>query len=285
MTQYTLSELFVAAWPIIFAIDLSRYLIAASVLAVILALFAGPLASRRIQTRRASAEDMRREILYSLSTALIFSLVGFSVYAAGQHGMFRIYGGELPGSGRLILEFIGMVVLHDAYFYWAHRAMHTRLLFRRLHRVHHKSRTPTPWAAYAFAPGEAVIEAGILPFAALFFPLHELTAFLFVSHMIVRNVVGHAGIELFPAWWLRVPFLRAFTTTTHHDLHHSHGGYNFGLYFTWWDRWMKTEHPEYKRVFESVVPAERLDSSWRLVAQASSANTEQDGCCEKRRKN
>ena len=34
---------------------------------------------------------------------------------------------------------------------------------------------------------------------ALFIPMHELTAFLFVNHMIVRNVVGHAGIELFPS--------------------------------------------------------------------------------------
>lgn len=257
MSHYTLPELFAAVWPIIFAIDLSRYLIAASVLAVILAVFAGPLARRRIQHAKATAKDMRREILYSLNTALIFSLVGFSVYAASQYGMFRIYSGELPGSGRLIIEFVGMVLIHDAYFYWAHRAMHTRWLFRRLHRVHHKSKTPTPWAAYAFAPGEAVIEAGILPFAAVFFPMHELTVFLFVTHMIIRNVVGHAGIELFPGWWLRAPFLRAFTTTTHHDLHHSHGGYNFGLYFTWWDRWMSTEHPEYASRFAAATQSQR----------------------------
>ncbi len=47
-------DLFVAVWPTIFAIDLSRYLIAASALAVVLAVFAGPLASRRIQSRLAT---------------------------------------------------------------------------------------------------------------------------------------------------------------------------------------------------------------------------------------
>ena len=45
------------------------------------------------------------------------------------------------------------------------------------------------------------------------------------------------------------PLLRYVTTTTHHDLHHSSGRYNYGLYFTWWDRWMGTEHPEYVRRF------------------------------------
>lgn len=246
-------EQFVSIWPIIFTIDLSRYLIAASVLAIVLAIFSGFFASRRIQSNRATWRDMCREFAYSVNTALLFSLIGFLVYVGSQHGIFRIYGGELPGAVRLLFEFIAIVVVHDAYFYWAHRAMHTPQWFRRFHRLHHKSRTPTPWAAYSFAPPEAVIEAGILPLAGLFLPLHELTVFLFVTHMIVRNVVGHAGVELFPAWWLDVPILRAFTTTTHHDLHHSHGGYNFGLYFTWWDRWMKTEHPEYKSRFTSVV--------------------------------
>jgi sterol desaturase/sphingolipid hydroxylase (fatty acid hydroxylase superfamily) len=114
-----------------------------------------------------------------------------------------------------------------------------------MHRVHHKSKTPTPWTAYAFAPPEAVLEAGILPVAAFLLPMHEITIFLFVTHMIVRNVIGHAGVELFPGWWLQAPLLKWVTTTTHHDLHHSHGGYNFGLYFTWWDKCMNTEHPEY----------------------------------------
>ena len=248
-----LADLFVDAWPTIFAMDLSRYLVAASVLALTLALLAGAIGHRRIQSRRASSNDIRREITFSISTTLVFSLVGFGVYAGSQTGVFRIYGGELPGASRMLLEFVGLVLMHDAYFYWAHRMMHTRSLFRWVHRLHHKSRTPTPWAAYAFAPPEALLEAGILPLAGLLMPVHELTVLMFLTHMIMRNVIGHAGVELFPAWWLRVPLLCTITTTTHHDLHHSHGGYNFGLYFTWWDRWMKTEHPSYADCFKTVT--------------------------------
>lgn len=207
------SELFVAAWPVIFGLDLSRYVIAASGLAIILAIFARHLAHRCIQNNRATAADIRREITFSLSTVLLFSLVGFGVYLGSQTGLFQIYRGDLPSVARLLLEFAAIVVLHDAYFYCAHRAMHTRWLFRQVHRLHHRSRTPTPWAAYSFAP----------------------------------------PIELFPSWWLRVPFLRCITTTTHHDLHHSHGGYNFGFYFTWWDRWMNTEHPQYANRFNAVT--------------------------------
>ncbi len=243
---------FINIWPTIFAIDLFRYVIAAGVLATILTVFATSLRRRRIQRRLAVAADMRREIFYSLLTALIFSLIGFGVFVGSQSGIFKVYGGSLPLALRLLLEVTAIIVLHDAYFYWAHRAMHHRWLFRRFHRIHHKSRTPTPWAAYAFAPLEAIVETGILPLAALIFPMHQLTVFIFVTHMIVRNVIGHAGHELFPRWWLQVPVVRLITTTTHHDLHHSSGRYNFGLYFTCWDRLCGTEHPDYRKRFGSL---------------------------------
>lgn len=253
MQPASLYDLFVAIWPTIFALDLSRYLVAASLLVVVLALFAVPLASRRIQDKRASRKDVWREIRFSLSTVILFSLVGFSVFIGSQAGIFKLYSGDVDSSWWLLAEFGAMVLLHDAYFYWAHRMMHTKWLFRRVHRLHHKSRTPTPWAAYAFAPAEAVLEASILPIATLLMPLHEVTVLLFVTHMIMRNVIGHAGVELFPIWWLQAPLLRWITTTTHHDLHHSHGGYNFGLYFTWWDKWMNTEHPDYTSRFMAVT--------------------------------
>ena len=46
-------------------------------------------------------------------------------------------------------------------------------------------------------------------------------------------------------------------TTTHHDLHHETGRYNYGLYFRWWDKLMGTEHPDYRRKFESIVSTAR----------------------------
>ena len=69
-----------------------------------------------------------------------------------------------------------------------------------------------------------------------------------------RNARGHAGFELHPRWWLATPLTRWINTTTHHDLHHS-GGFNrnYGLYFTWWDKWMGTEHPQYAERFHDVV--------------------------------
>jgi lathosterol oxidase len=59
------------------------------------------------------------------------------------------------GLGTDLLILAAIVIAHDAYFYWAHRIMHHPKLFKHFHRAHHRSITPTPWAAYSFAIPEA----------------------------------------------------------------------------------------------------------------------------------
>ena len=36
-------------------------------------------------------------------------------------------------------------------------------------------------------------------------------------------------------------------------MHHENGAYNFGVYFTWWDRAMGTIHPDYEARFDQVT--------------------------------
>src|SRR5262249_10016213 len=145
-----------------------------------------------------------------------------------------------------------LLVLHDAWFYWVHRLMHLRPFFRHFHGLHHRSRTPTPWAAYAFAPGEALLMSLFVPLVTMAIPVHVLVLFVFLAIMIVRNAMGHSGIEFHPRWWIDSP-LDALTTVTHHDLHHQRIGGNYGLYFTWWDRWMGTEFADYREAFREAA--------------------------------
>ena len=95
-------------------------------------------------------------------------------------------------------------------------------------------------------------QAAFLPLVLLVAPLHELAIFVFLTVMIVRNVMGHAGHEIHPGVLDRGRTLGLLTTTTHHDLHHQSFRSNFGLYFTWWDQLMDTEHPEYGQTFRAL---------------------------------
>lgn len=240
-----------------FTFDLGRYFIAAGLLTLILWLAKGWSDARRIQDRRARRADYVREIGSSLRTVFFFALTGLTTVLMVEGGVIHIHKGDYP-AGLFAAQLVAITLAHDTYFYWMHRALHHRRLFRATHLHHHKSRTPTAWAAYSFSAWEGVAEAAFMPIFLLGVSLAgvayiDFAIFIFLAWMIVRNVMGHAGIELHPAGWVDSKWLDWLTTTTHHDLHHSQGNHNFGLYFTWWDRWMGTEHPQYKARFRAAA--------------------------------
>jgi sterol desaturase/sphingolipid hydroxylase (fatty acid hydroxylase superfamily) len=236
------------AWPVIWLADCLRYLIPTTLLGAILALL--PVwwrQARTVQARPPLPGQRRREFWNSMVTVLVFSMNGTLIVAGAAAGLLRLYTdpGRF-GMPYLFASGLLLILAHDAWFYWTHRLMHVPGVFRRFHRTHHRSVAPTPWAAYSFAIGEAVVQAVFLPLMLLVLPVHPLVIFFFLLHMIVRNVLGHAGVELLPRSWLGGWWGRVFTTTLHHDMHHAHGGANYGLYFTWWDRRCGTEHPAYR---------------------------------------
>jgi sterol desaturase/sphingolipid hydroxylase (fatty acid hydroxylase superfamily) len=213
---------------------------------------------RRIQARRPSIAHIRSEVWWSLSTVVVFSVVGLLNTAAIKAGWTRVYFGiGERGVAGFVTSLVLMVVLHDAYFYWTHRLLHHPALFERFHRIHHLSITPTPWAAYSFHPVEAVVQAGIFPLLVFLVPAHPVALFLFLLYMIVRNVLGHLGVEVFPRGFAGRRWTRLHTTTTHHDLHHRDFRGNYGLYFGWWDTLFGTEHPDYRHEFDVVTQRRR----------------------------
>ena len=236
----------------VFSVELARYLVAAGSLSLLLWLGSVWTMPRRIQARMADWSDRRREFFNSLVTVGIFGLSGMLVLAMINAGVYHVYRAP-PALWLGLVEFAAIVIAHDAYFYWMHRGLHHRRMFRRAHLEHHRSTTPTPWAAYSFAPIEGVFEAAFLPLFLLFVPMHAGVILAFLLHQIARNVLGHMGHELAWPGFTRSRWTGWLSTTTHHDLHHSQGNYNYGLYFTWWDRWMGTEHPRYHEAFDTAA--------------------------------
>jgi lathosterol oxidase len=237
-----------------FTFDLARYVIAASAIAALVwVLRRTRFASRKIQKREATMADFRREFLAALQTIGVYTVVTIGVIWALMHGYLQPIKASYGLTTDLAL-LAGILLAHDAYFYWAHRAMHHPKLFKRFHRFHHRTITPTPWAAYSFALPEAIVMAVFVPVWQAFVPTPGWVMFTFLGVMILRNCMGHAGLELHARGWASHPMLKWISTTTHHDLHHAGSfNHNFGFYFTWWDKMMGTEHPDYVATFDRVT--------------------------------
>ena len=242
-------------WLHIFEHDLVRYVAGAGgVYLIVNRLLARPLAARRIRRTSPPPGQMRREILASLRTVAVFASVALVTVALRRAGLIDAYADAgARGWAYFWFSLAALIVLHDAWFYWTHRLIHHPRLFRLTHRLHHRSHQPTPFAAYAFDTGEAAINAAFMPVGLMLVPASDLAIFLFLAHMMLRNAVGHCGYELMPATRSGRPMFDWLTSVTHHDLHHAQAGWNYGLYFTWWDRLMKTEHPLYHEKFAEAV--------------------------------
>jgi sterol desaturase/sphingolipid hydroxylase (fatty acid hydroxylase superfamily) len=233
----------------ILGIDFLRYTLAAgAVWLLVEVLLRRRLAGRRILDGHREPGQVRREIAYSMSTVLIFAANGTLVWLLAAAGTIRIGAGLGPhGWAGWWASLALIIVAHDAWFYWTHRGLHHRRWFGAVHGGHHASRHPTPWAAYAFHPVEALVQAAFLPLFLLLVPMSGSAIAVFLLHMIVRNTVGHCAHELWPWRWTRRGGLSWIAPVSHHHFHHARNRGNYGLYFTWWDRWCGTEDAQYLR--------------------------------------
>lgn len=210
--------------------------------------------NRRIQEKQRSTPSIiRQEIKNSIITILIFAIIDVALYVAQLNGYTQIYDNVNEYSwGYFVFSILLMILLHDAWFFFTHRLMHHPKLFKYIHKVHHQSTDPSPFAAFSFHPLEAVVEAGAYIIFSFLFPVHLFALLGWQLIQMTLNVIGHLGYEIYPKGFNTHWLFRWKTPSTHHNMHHSNFNGNYGLYFTWWDKFFKTEFKDYHQKFEIV---------------------------------
>lgn len=128
----------------------------------------------------------------------------------------------------LLASILIYLFVTETMIYWTHRWLHLKKPYRMFHYYHHQFRLPTPWASVAFHPLDSFAQA--LP--------HHLIMFL-----IPINIYVYLGFLTFVTVWAvmihdRVSFInwKVINYTGHHTAHHFYNNYNFGQFFTFWDR-------------------------------------------------
>lgn len=202
-------------------------------------------AHKRIQHSNITSRQYRREIKFSIITLFIYAVTGFIISELYANGLTVIYFDiALYGNLYFFLSIFIMIFLHDTYFYWTHRLLHLPRFYNKIHITHHLSSNTSPWTALSFHPAEAFIQAAIAPLIVIIMPTHPIALFIFLFYSVVINIMGHSGFQLFPYnnrflkwnWWNN--------SSKQHNEHHLYAKDNYGLYFTFWDKWMKTGSKE-----------------------------------------
>ncbi len=199
---------------------------------------------RKLNKKSPAKGQFKKEIIWSVITSVIFAVAGTLSVLLWQHGNSRIYLDVTDfGWFYFVASILMAMMLHETYYYWLHRCMHTPFIFRIVHKVHHNSMVVSPWTAFSFHPLEGFLQAIVLPALILLLPMHPYAIVIYLTIITLSSVVNHLDIELFPkqfeTHWLGKWLIGA----THHSAHHAHFRFNFGLFFTFWDKWMNTKNP------------------------------------------
>ncbi len=200
------------------------------------------LEKHRVQKVSLQKKDFLRELKYSVVTFFIYGSIFAFIFNPHVRPYTQVYS-NIKDYGILwaIFSILLLMLIHDTYFYWMHRIVHAPVLFNRVHRIHHLSTNPSPLAAQSFHPVEAMLEM-IWIFPLVFIvPINQKLLITFSFFSMLYNVYGHLSVEIMPEGVRKNIFGKWLNTATHHNGHHRYYNGNYGLYFLFWDRIMKTE--------------------------------------------
>ncbi|KAH9509229.1 Lathosterol oxidase [Bulinus truncatus] len=178
--------------------------------------------------------QIRKEILCTVISVPFMSIPTVSLFFLEVRGYSKLYDNVSDtrlGYVGVILSMFTFIAFTDMCIYWIHRFLHHKLVYKHLHKLHHKWKVPTPFASHAFHPLDGFLQSLPYHIYPFLFPLHKVTylgLFLFVN---IWTVSIHDGD-------FRVPenLKPIVNGSAHHMDHHLFYNYNYGQFFTLWDR-------------------------------------------------
>lgn len=209
---------------------------------------------RKINQKPTPKAEVRAEFLSSLRAMLVEIILMISIFASG------IIKNNQATHLTNILTIVFVFIFFEIWFYATHRLMHTKI-FYKFHRQHHSSTVITTWSASNFSITEKVIlfiGAYIIPLALTnFIDITFEGIILYNIYNFISNAVGHSNIEFGGKLLVLKPMQRLITTSTYHNLHHTHPNKNFALFMPMLDFIFKTNYERYEQVYKEVIGASK----------------------------
>ncbi|KAG0175424.1 c-5 sterol desaturase [Apophysomyces sp. BC1034] len=175
--------------------------------------------------------QVRGEIESAMSAIPGFALLTVPWFVGEINGYSLLYEG-MPSSildwAFLLISMPVFLFFTDFGIYWLHRWLHYPILYKHLHKPHHKWIVPTPFASHAFHPVDGYLQSVPYHLYVYCLPMHKwLYMFMFVF-VNVWTVMIHDGNFISKSTIIN--------TSAHHAVHHLYFNYNYGQYFTFWDK-------------------------------------------------
>lgn len=178
-------------------------------------------------------DQVKLEIIYTCKSVPLMAIPTVALFLLEVRGYSKLYDevDDKFGNFGIVLSAFTFILFTDACIYWIHRGLHHKLVYKHVHKPHHKWLVPTPFASHAFHPLDGFLQSCPYHLYPFLFPLHKvlyLCLFVFVN---IWTVSIHDADYRVPD--LLKPFING---SAHHTDHHLFYNYNYGQFFTLWDR-------------------------------------------------
>jgi Delta7-sterol 5-desaturase len=188
--------------------------------------------------------QIRLEVIQTLWSLPTMALLTAPVFWLEVRGYSRSYDTTEDGPGLWynFAQFPFFIMFTDWWIYWIHRGLHHPLLYKTLHKPHHKWIMPTPYASHAFHPVDGFAQSVPYHVFPFLFPLQKwayVVLFVFIN---IWTILIHDGEYL-----TNSPVVNGAAC---HSIHHMEFTGNFGQFTTLPDRFGKTYRQPDKEMFE-----------------------------------
>jgi sterol desaturase/sphingolipid hydroxylase (fatty acid hydroxylase superfamily) len=137
------------------------------------------------------------------------------------------------------LAFVALVVpiIHEFHFFCIHRLIHTPLLYKWVHSVHHNSVNPSPWSSLSMHPVEHFLYLGTALYH-LILPSNPIIMLYQLHYAGFGAIPGHVGFDKVEVGNGKLVDSHAYA----HYLHHKYFEVNYGDALIPLDLWFGTWH-------------------------------------------
>ncbi len=175
--------------------------------------------------------QIKKEVYRSIRSIAIFAIYGALTVELFRAGIVSVSWDA--SWTRTSLDILLLFVWNELHFFACHRLLHTRWLYRHVHRIHHESIPPTPFSIFSFHWFEALLLGSVMITAMLLrtFSVWALLALPVFSALF--NTIGHWNYNLFAGTNRR-------SASAEHGKHHERVTGNYGFYLPYLDRMFQT---------------------------------------------
>jgi 4-alpha-methyl-delta7-sterol-4alpha-methyl oxidase len=168
---------------------------------------------------------LREAVLQQVLFALLCYFAVYPLWAWRSGGMSQPWHGFWAMLGHLIV----FALVQDTIFYWSHRALHTRWLFKHIHSKHHRFRFVRPVVAEYAHPIENTINFIAFFAGPCLLGTPYLTLQIWIVVRMLETLEAHSGYTLSPI-------------SDRHAFHHLYATKGvFGSFVSPWDWLMGTD--------------------------------------------